>query len=71
MLQGAKGLLSSRNDIKVSVCVYHKADDAECFQKYFEDIGYQTAFTEGLVLTGSVGNKPLRKAVIRAWKTEM
>ncbi|MDR0220553.1 MAG: hypothetical protein LBI54_04000 [Lachnospiraceae bacterium] len=57
-------LLTDRDDIKLSVCTYHKEEDAEEIQGFFEELGYRTAFTKGYVLEGG----SLRKAVIRAEK---
>jgi hypothetical protein len=64
MLRGARALLTDRNDIKLSVCTYHKEEDAGEIQGFFEELGYRAAFTKGYVLEGG----SLRKAIIRAEK---
>jgi len=64
MLQGAKKLLTSRTDIKLAVCTYHKSEDAFLFEKYFADLNYKTNFTDGFIC---MQDKPyFRKGVIRA-----
>ena len=64
MLRGAQSLLRERDDIKLSICTYHKAEDARDFKVFLEKLGYQTAYTKGLVIL----DRELRKAIIRGRK---
>lgn len=45
-LQAAEELLQN-NDVKCSICTYHRKDDAACLKKFFERNGYQTSFSNG------------------------
>ncbi|MDR1377905.1 MAG: FkbM family methyltransferase [Synergistaceae bacterium] len=79
-LAGAKKLLK-RDNVRWSVCVYHRLDDAEVIGKIFADAGYETEFTPGWMLRRPqcevVDGEPHilrsqrptpRRVVIRAWK---
>lgn len=45
-LQAAKELLL-KNNVKCSICTYHREKDAARLEKFFNDIGYQTSFSNG------------------------
>jgi predicted RNA methylase len=61
-LDGATNLLSSRNDIKVAICTYHKPEDALLIKKRFRELGYVTHYSYGFLCLGS----ELRRGVLRA-----
>jgi len=72
LLNGAKNLLSTRSDMKCSICTYHKPQDAQDFENFFKELGYKTYFTDGHLFC-PINNVPqntsfLRKGVIRAWR---
>lgn len=70
VLKGAEKLLM-RDNVSFVICTYHKDDDAERFQHFFENLGYQTEFSEGYMWVPLFSDNPpyLRKGVLRAWKT--
>lgn len=47
-LEGAKTLIKY-NNVKASVCSYHRKNDAETIIKYFDECGYQTSTSNGVV----------------------
>lgn len=63
-LQGAKGILKSSRDIQLSVCTYHRPGDPEYFKALFEQDGFETEFSEGMMYW----NKRVSKGLIRAKK---
>lgn len=73
LLKGVKNILNTRNNIKCSVCTYHKPQDAQDFKNFFKESGYKTYFTDGYMfcpINNTLQNTSfLRKGVIRAWKT--
>ncbi len=62
-LQGAKTLLSINHDIMMSVCTYHRKNDAKEIDSLLKKMGYSTCFTKGYLC---FENKQLRKCVLRA-----
>lgn len=69
VLEGAGNLLK-RRDVKFSVCTYHKESDAYEFEKFFNEHGFKTEFSNGYLWVPHFTDKVpyLRKGVIRAWK---
>jgi len=72
LLNGAKNILSTRSNIKCSICTYHKPQDARDFERFFNELGYDTYFTDGYMFCPINNTQEnvsfLRKGVIRAWK---
>jgi hypothetical protein len=71
LLNGAKNILRKEN-IKFSICTYHKPQDTEDFENFFKKFGYKTYFTDGYMFC-PINNIPqntnyLRKGVLRARK---
>lgn len=55
------------DNIKFSLCTYHKAGDAEKLKSALEECGYSTEFSQGHMVL--MNEKPyFRKGIIRAWK---
>ena len=70
VLQGSKSVLNRKNDIRVACCTYHKNDDANLLEKFFNDMHYHTEFSDGYMLFfHDMDIKPpyFRKGLIRAW----
>lgn len=68
VLKGAQEVLRRKNT-KVAICTYHKADDEVLFQKYFEELGYKTEFSDGyMAMVNEVEPPYFRKALLRAWQ---
>ncbi len=71
LLNGAKNILE-RENVKFSICTYHKPQDAKDFETIFKKLGYETYFTDGYMFC-PINNIPqntsyLRKCILRAWK---
>lgn len=69
VLSGSKSVLTRKNDIRVVCCTYHKHDDANLFENFFNDLNYHTEFSDGYMLFFYDSNiKPpyFRKGLIRA-----
>ncbi|MDD4820399.1 MAG: hypothetical protein PHD21_06160 [Flavobacteriales bacterium] len=71
-LLGASEFLESSDDIRLSVCCYHRHNDQKILTEILERNGYNTCPSKGLMLVGcDFGNaKPpyLRKGIIYAHK---
>ena len=69
LLNGARNILSTRSNVKCSICTYHKPQDARDFENFFKELGYETYFTEGYMfcpINNTQENTSfLRKAIIR------
>lgn len=68
-LHGAIKVLKRKEDIRLSCCTYHYHDDARLLESFFNNIGYQTEFSEGYTLFYAYDEiKPpfFRKGIIRA-----
>jgi hypothetical protein len=68
-LKGARQTLKRNLNLKISICTYHKPDDAIVIKKYLEKIGYSGNFSEGYMICLWDENlrKPyLRKGIFRA-----
>jgi hypothetical protein len=63
-LQGATQLLSGGTSIALSVCTYHKADDAENIPRFLSSLGYSCEFTRGFMFLSPY----MRKAMCRGKK---
>lgn len=61
-LNGTKNLLTKGHFISLSVCTYHKENDAEEISSFFEQLGYSYEFTYGFLYI----HPYLRKTVCRA-----
>jgi hypothetical protein len=71
VLRGAEKLFTESMNIKVACCTYHRNDDAEKLQEYFERRGFATAFSDGYMLfpyDDAIAAPYFRKGVIRATK---
>ncbi|MFZ4796588.1 MAG: FkbM family methyltransferase [Bacteroidia bacterium] len=71
IFKGMEKLLSSNPNIRLAVCTYHGYNDANEFEKYFKEKGFQTEFSTGYMLYYFAKDlKPpfLRKGVLRVWK---
>lgn len=67
VLMNALGKYMGNKNLKFSCCTYHKADDGEQIKKIFENMGYNTRFSDGYMVF--MNEKPyLRRGIIRAWK---
>lgn len=72
VLSGAEKLFTESRDIKVACCTYHRQDDAQKLQEYFESRGLTTAFSEGYMLfpyDDQIAAPYFRKGMIRATKS--
>lgn len=69
VLRGAERLLQ-RDNVRFAVCTYHQEGDEEKLQRFFEERGYQTEFSDGYMWVPLFSEKApyLRKGVLRAWK---
>ncbi|MDR2593216.1 MAG: FkbM family methyltransferase [Fibromonadaceae bacterium] len=74
MLNGGKNLFTERTNIKCAITTYHKPEDAQNFKNFFENLDYETKFTNGFLFVPANNNwlhsSFLRKAVIRVFKSE-
>lgn len=71
IFKGMEKLLSSNPNIRLAVCTYHGYNDANEFEKYFKEKGFQTEFSNGYMLYYFAKDlKPpfLRKGVLRVFK---
>jgi hypothetical protein len=71
IFKGMEKLLSLNPNIRLAVCTYHGYNDANEFEKYFKEQGFQTEFSNGYMLYYFAKDlKPpfLRKGVLRVWK---
>ncbi|GHV45909.1 hypothetical protein FACS1894204_06400 [Synergistales bacterium] len=73
MLAGGKKLFGSRKDLKAAVCTYHRTHDAKNAERFFNNLGYNTTFTDGEMFYPCGDQSDyikdyFRKAIIRAWK---
>ncbi|MDR0733543.1 MAG: FkbM family methyltransferase [Dysgonamonadaceae bacterium] len=63
-LYGARQLLADVPSVTLSVCTYHKADDAKNIPLFLSSFGYRCQFTPGFLYIAS----KMRKAICRAGK---
>jgi hypothetical protein len=72
MLLGAKDILQ-RENIKFSICAYHRQDDAETLHKIFTQNNYFSEYSKGYMLVLNDAIKPpyLRHGLIRASKSKV
>jgi hypothetical protein len=63
-LQGAKKLLINAKNISLSVCTYHRENDAIDISSFFKSIGYTCEFTKGFLFLSPF----MRKGICRGWK---
>lgn len=71
VLDGMKQLLSTNSKIKLVICTYHKHNDANDFNSFFQDLGYKSEFSNGYMLfyyDKNLAPPYLRKGVLRNWK---
>lgn len=71
VLAGMKKLLVVSKSIKVAICTYHLNDDSIRFEKYFQNLNFQTCFSDGFMLfyhDKKIAKPYLRRGVLRAWK---
>jgi hypothetical protein len=64
VLYGARQLLSNGVSITLSVCTYHKEDDAQNIDLFLSSLGYYCQFTQGLLFM----NSHMRKGICRGMK---
>jgi len=74
LLKGAKEIIEKSENIKATVCTYHRQEDAETIQALLSNYGFSTTFSDGFMIfhygRENVVRPPyLRKAVIRGTKT--
>lgn len=71
LLKGGKDVLSKKTDIKLSLCAYHKKDDAIELKKILEAYGFITEFSKRYMLfiyDCELQEPYMRKGIIRAKK---
>jgi hypothetical protein len=69
LLAGAKNILASRTSIKMTLCTYHRHNDAAVLQQVLNTNGFRTEFSRGYMIFIHDRNlRPpyLRRALIRA-----
>jgi hypothetical protein len=64
-LMGTSQVLQQGQDVQLSVCTYHRPGDPEFMKNLFNENGFATEFSEGLMYW----NKRLSKGIIRAKKS--
>ena len=71
-LRGASKILNGSNDIRCSICTYHKHDDEKNIKKMLMDIGFQIEVSDGYMLflydEYVLQNPELRRGVVRGIK---
>jgi hypothetical protein len=72
MLRGAEKILSARKNLKLSLCTYHRQNDAGDLDVILKEHGFLTSFSHGYMLM-IYGDEPLeapylRRGMIRAKK---
>lgn len=73
ILKGAKNLLESSDHLKVAICCYHKPNDAEEFEHFFNEREFETEFADGYMLfpEPKTYEPPyLRRGILRAIKSK-
>lgn len=65
-LMGARKTLC-KNNVKLSLCTYHKHGDAFFFEAYLKNLGYQIEFTNGYIFR-MWNDKEFTKGVLKARK---
>jgi Methyltransferase FkbM domain len=73
VLQGATRLINRHKNLKITVCTYHRQEDAAVLESQLKNLGFKTSFSDGYMLyyygkTNVVREPYLRKAVMRAVK---
>lgn len=71
VLKGMTNLLKENDNIKIAICTYHSQNDAEEFEAFFKDFGFETKFSSGYMLfyhDKKIKRPFFRKGVLRAWK---
>ena len=64
-------ILSSKKNLKIAVCTYHRQDDAEEINKILQTNGFRTEFSKGYMIFSydkDLSSPYLRKGLIRAVK---
>ena len=51
VLKASKDFLQNEKNLKLACCTYHRANDAEIMEKFFNELGYSTEFSDGFTLT--------------------
>jgi len=64
-LRGARQTLDNGQNVVLSVCTYHRPNDAKEISFFLNSIGYQYSFTKGYLFCG----KQMNRAVCRAKKS--
>ena len=70
-IQGAKKLLSTKNQMKIILAAYHKHNDEIILNEELKKYGFKTNFSKGYMLSiwdGVIKEPYLRRALIRAQK---
>ncbi len=72
-LQGAIQTLKNSTDIKIVICTYHRANDAEILKQFLEDLGFTIEFSDNymLFLYDTLTPPYFRKGLIRATKKSL
>lgn len=71
VVEGAKEVLKSHDNVRMACCTYHYQDDAEKLSRLFDEIGYKHNFSDGYMFFAEydIPEPPyLRHALIRAQK---
>ena len=50
VLNGSKGFLAERQNVKIACCTYHRQHDSEEIPRILEDMGYHYEFSDGYML---------------------
>lgn len=73
VLQASRELLCQNRDIRIACCTYHRHDDAEGIRSILNEMGYETHYSDGVILfLLDMLNPPyFRKALIRAARKQI
>lgn len=71
VLEASRDFLKGAANVQLACCTYHRASDATNMEKFFQDLGYATEFSDGftLTLTWQLEYPYFRRGVLRAFKT--
>jgi hypothetical protein len=71
LLAGAEHTVLTHTNARWSLCAYHKDDDANKLNVYFEEYAYHTEYSRFMIMFSDKTLKYpyLRRGVIRAWKS--
>jgi hypothetical protein len=72
LLEGAKKVLSTQNDLKLLLCAYHRKEDAVRLKEYLEHENFSTEYSKGYMLfiygEEKLDYPYIRRGLIRATK---